>query len=544
MVGSPSRAGRALIVALVMLVSATIGSSPRAEAHNRPDFELPFPCAERWRATTYPTHGLALDWNRAGDLGDPVVAPADGVATPRSQAGGSWDHDDNPATPPIWRNPGGLGHYVEISHAGGHWKTIHAHLQEEGRASGAVKQGEVIGYVGNSGFSTGPHLHWEQRHGREEVAIVAGGESLTANTTYASRNCPGGAAPPVLVTVGDGLLLAAVSTTGTLRTRWHRPGSGWSSFARHGAADSWSTAADPATVVDADGRVWLFAVKKGGTLYSRAHTPGRGWSRPARHGQAGSWSPEAGVSATVRPNGSVTFAAVKKNGTLYHRSWTPSGGWASRFTRHGAINSWSPDTAPEIIGDQNGRLWLFAVKKNGTLYSRVHTPGSGWSRFAQHGKASSWSTKAGVSATLRPNGALTFATVKKNGTLYHRSWTPSGGWASKFTRHGAINSWSPAMAPEIIGDQDGRLWLFAVKKSGTLYSRVHTPGSGWSAFARHSKADSWSTRAGVTSAVRPSGAVTFATVKKNGTLYHRSWTPSGGWATKFTRHGATGAWVS
>ena len=58
---------------------------------------------------------------------------------------------------------GGYGHYVRIRHANG-YKTAYAHLSRYGRgirAGKRVRQGDIIGYVGSTGASTGPHLHYE-----------------------------------------------------------------------------------------------------------------------------------------------------------------------------------------------------------------------------------------------------------------------------------------------------------------------------------------------------------------------------------------------
>ncbi len=58
---------------------------------------------------------------------------------------------------------GGYGNYIRIRHSDG-YKTAYAHLQKFARGvkSGAyVKQDQVIGYVGTTGRSTGPHLHYE-----------------------------------------------------------------------------------------------------------------------------------------------------------------------------------------------------------------------------------------------------------------------------------------------------------------------------------------------------------------------------------------------
>jgi murein DD-endopeptidase MepM/ murein hydrolase activator NlpD len=49
---------------------------------------------------------------------------------------------------------------------GEHYETLYAHLSDfkKGLESGdLVRQGEVIGYVGQTGLATGPHLHYEFR---------------------------------------------------------------------------------------------------------------------------------------------------------------------------------------------------------------------------------------------------------------------------------------------------------------------------------------------------------------------------------------------
>lgn len=78
----------------------------------------------------------------AAPYGTPVYAGLDGVV---SFAGWS----------------GGYGRFVKLAHAGvvgsgyGHLSRIAV------RAGERVRRGEVIGYVGSTGISTGPHLHWE-----------------------------------------------------------------------------------------------------------------------------------------------------------------------------------------------------------------------------------------------------------------------------------------------------------------------------------------------------------------------------------------------
>lgn len=57
-----------------------------------------------------------------------------------------------------------LGYYLVVDHGG--FLTVYCHLQKRGLSVGKlVNAKDVIGYVGSSGSSTGPHLHFEIREG-------------------------------------------------------------------------------------------------------------------------------------------------------------------------------------------------------------------------------------------------------------------------------------------------------------------------------------------------------------------------------------------
>lgn len=74
--------------------------------------------------------------------GTPIHAPADGVITFAGRGGG-------------------YGNLLKMSHGGG-IATVYGHLSRFATQAGQhVSRGQVIGYTGNSGLSTGPHLHWE-----------------------------------------------------------------------------------------------------------------------------------------------------------------------------------------------------------------------------------------------------------------------------------------------------------------------------------------------------------------------------------------------
>jgi len=87
------------------------------------------------------THN-AVDISSA--VGQAVHAPADGIVVKRE-----------------WAN--GYGNVVYISHGNG-YSTRYGHLSGFAVQAGQhVKRGEIIGYVGSTGRSTGPHLHYEVR---------------------------------------------------------------------------------------------------------------------------------------------------------------------------------------------------------------------------------------------------------------------------------------------------------------------------------------------------------------------------------------------
>ncbi len=80
--------------------------------------------------------------------GTPIYAPADGTVWAATDAGTT-----------------GYGQYVILSHDNG-YTTVCAHMSKRAVTAGQrVSQGQVIGYVGSSGTSTGPHIHFEVRIG-------------------------------------------------------------------------------------------------------------------------------------------------------------------------------------------------------------------------------------------------------------------------------------------------------------------------------------------------------------------------------------------
>ena len=114
-------------------------------------FAYPFP-GHTW--DTYPGHN-GIDISFANCYGEPVYAVAAGTVrytqdgwTPAHGVGGMWS----------------FGNSVFIEHGDG-WISAYGHLSALAVSSGeTITQGQLIGYIGSTGNSTGPHLHLALYH--------------------------------------------------------------------------------------------------------------------------------------------------------------------------------------------------------------------------------------------------------------------------------------------------------------------------------------------------------------------------------------------
>ena len=106
----------------------------------------------------YMTSGYGERWNSfhkgidiAGNIGDSVFASMDGEVIYAEY------------------NDGGYGNLIIIKHED-NMSTYYGHLSKYNvKVGDKIRKGDVIGEVGNTGFSTGPHLHFELRVGDEAV---------------------------------------------------------------------------------------------------------------------------------------------------------------------------------------------------------------------------------------------------------------------------------------------------------------------------------------------------------------------------------------
>lgn len=129
--------------------------SQRQQALGLPGISLPGGTTPAiWPARGVVSSPYGLRWNGsdfhpgidiANDMGTPIIATADGVVR---VAG--------------W-NDGGYGNMVDIDHGNG-IMTRYGHAMQVAVVAGQqVRRGQVIAYMGSTGFSTGPHVHYEVR---------------------------------------------------------------------------------------------------------------------------------------------------------------------------------------------------------------------------------------------------------------------------------------------------------------------------------------------------------------------------------------------
>ena len=86
--------------------------------------------------------------------GTPIYATGDGVVAAADNA------------------KSGYGNHIEIKHGYG-YLTLYGHLSKyKCRAGQRVKRGDIIGYVGSTGRSEAPHLHYEVRKGGRPINPV------------------------------------------------------------------------------------------------------------------------------------------------------------------------------------------------------------------------------------------------------------------------------------------------------------------------------------------------------------------------------------
>lgn len=169
----------AAIGAVAVTATAALLSVGAGQASAAPAFKMPFQCGYTATAATWQGHSPenSVDFQGSGILKTPVVSSAAGTVSRVANEGDT-----------------SYGKWIEIDHGGG-WTTRYAHLYSQGVSVGQkIDAGTRIGRVGNTGGSSGPHLHFEQRLDGADKRVVIDGKDVPyfGKTSFTSKNCGGG----------------------------------------------------------------------------------------------------------------------------------------------------------------------------------------------------------------------------------------------------------------------------------------------------------------------------------------------------------------
>jgi murein DD-endopeptidase MepM/ murein hydrolase activator NlpD len=420
-------------------------------------------------------------------------------------------------------NPG-FGQTITVDHGNG-FTTRYAHLSQVWVQPGqAVSRGQQIGVSGNTGNSTGPHLHFGLYLTNTWTAVDPWGWSGVGpdpwpadSGNYWLTGNPQNSVPsaPPAVTAASGIGRAWVS--------WIPPSDGGSPIT------SYTVMSMPGGVTAAAGGGSTATLVNGlapGTAYSftvvAANAVGPGPPSAASNSVVpfrpfdGTWEDLGGrltsapAAASWAPGRQDVFVRGVDD-ALWHRWWDASG-WSGWESLRGVLTS-----DPAVAARAAGRLDVVVRGTDGALWQRSWD-GSRWSAWLRHDGLMTASSGPAVAA-WGADRLDVFARGTDDG-LWHRSWDGRGwsGWESL----GGVSSSGPAA----VSWSANRVDVFVRGTDRGLWHRWWE-GAGWRG---------WETGGGVLKAapsVASSGpnSLEVVVLGQDDGLYRRRWLGSGwtGW---------------
>lgn len=240
---------------------------------------------------------------------------------------------------------------------------------------------------------------------------------------------------------------------------------------------------------NADGSLSVFGLDSTGNLWTATEVaPGVGWS---------SWTKLASVSGGIKPgyvvgqnlNGRLDVFGMDGSlrPALWHIWQTRSNNWATSWDRLGTPPGKTIQSRLQIARSLAGNLTIFGVDTSGNSGAT----GNVWS-IAQASPGASWGswtalpTHSGVTMTpgfvsgQNANGRFELFSVGSDGNIYHAWITSRGTWGNweSITGTNGTGLLNPNL---VVGNtNDGRLQVFGVNSSGTVYSNWQgRPGDSW-----------------------------------------------------------------
>jgi hypothetical protein len=184
--------------------------------------------------------------------------------------------------------------------------------------------------------------------------------------------------------------------------------------------------------------------------------------------------------------GRLELVARGSDGAVWHIWQTAiNNGWSNWFS-HGSPQGVRLDGSPILGRSLDGRLQVFLISTDGSLWSIVQTAPSGtWSNWTSLGKPASTTLTDSSVVASNADGRLEVFAQGADQALWH-IWqtTPNGGW-SNWTSQGKPSGGIQGSLC-LASSQDGRLELFAIGNDGALWHIWQTAvNNGWSSWFSH-----------------------------------------------------------
>lgn len=277
---------------------------------------------------------------------------------------------------------GGAGNYIEVDHGGG-FRSRYLHLQDANPwpsyiyPTATVGQGLLIGYSGNTGLSTGPHLHFDLKWNGN----ASKPEPMSGVTGFGQYGVCGIDSPS-----------------------WTATGSSWQSW------ESWGAYADgsPIAIAYDDARPdFIWEVKRSGSdIFVRRWNPG--WT---------SWQNISNLVGDPNFNGTVAISnhegtvrvVAQSSSMVYLKQWISGNSWYNWSD----VSQGSPvPGAIAIANGPNGRIDIVGVASNKM-----------WIKWYEGGNWYGWQDLSGASPIT---GAV--AVANRGGMTHVVGWAGGHAW--------------------------------------------------------------------------------------------------------------------
>ena len=360
----------------------------------------------------------------AGNNGQPIIAAAAGRVSVRQVSFAST----------------GYGNMVTLQHDSG-YTTLYAHMNaapavQQGQYVG---QGQVLGYVGSTGNSTGPHLHFEVKRNGTNLSGSLGyscGEYITRGTPI----------PYSFPSLGTGI------------------GTDYNSDGR-----------DDFLGVHNDGRLLLYQGNNTGSVSATTQI-GSGWSAMTDI-----------VRGDFNADGKADVLSTRNDGSLVFYGGTGTGGfsskvnvgsgWTSMALLTGGVD-FTGDGRADILARRNstGNLMMYPGNGSGG-FQPARTVGPGWGDFRM--LAVGEYTGDGKADLLGVDGSNNLRLYVGNGSgAFSSNRIVGPGWGSIKEISGAIDLNNDGKTDLLAKDSSGNLRFYAGNGTGG-FAPATTIGSGW-----------------------------------------------------------------